>query len=168
MLTRLFPKSFVNRFEGHGLALWMLGALIALNLLVSINSIVNTQSVVVSADRFPLDDYGIFGAQAVLMLFASSALGRLMLALIALLALIRYRAMVPLVYLLLLVEYAGRRMIIAAYDVERVPSVSAETISVGSYLNTIWITLMLAGFALSFWPRKRDRDAAVMKVNNRE
>src|SRR5687767_2341732 len=99
MLTRLFPRVADNRFEGHRAALWLLGLLIALKLVIGLNSIFNTASVASGADGIPLDSYGAAAAREVLLLFALLALGHLALTLVALAALIRWRALVPFVYL---------------------------------------------------------------------
>jgi len=103
MLNRLFPRQVDNRFDGHRAALWLLGLFIALKLVMSVNSILNTASIA-TGDGIPLDSFGPAAAREVLTLFALMALGQLALALIALTALIRYRALVPVIYLLLLGE----------------------------------------------------------------
>ena len=95
MLDRLFPRQVDNRFDGHRAALWLMGLLVALKLVVSLNSIFNTASVAQGADGIPLDSYGVAAAREVLTLFALTALGQLALALVALAALIRWRALVP-------------------------------------------------------------------------
>ena len=155
LIHRIFPSQFDNRFDGHRLALWLLGGLLALKLLMSTNSILNTASVAVGADGFPLESYGAAGARAVLMLFALTSLGQLMLAVLGLLALVRYRAMVPLVYTLLLLEHVARRTIVQAYAVDR-----SGGGSTGLYINLALLGLLTAGFALSLWPRTRRSPAA--------
>ena len=149
MLSRLFPRQIDNRFEGQRLALWLLAILVALKLLVSLNSILNTESVAVGADGFRLESYGGDGARAVLMLFAVGAVANLTLALLGLAVLVRYRAMVPLVFLLSLFEHAGRRLIVQAYAIER-----AQAMSAGFAINMAVLGLLLLGFGLSLWPRK--------------
>ena len=150
LLQRLFPKRFDNFFEGHRAALWLLGVLVALKLVVSLNSILNTATVAVGADGFRIDSYGADGGSAVLMLFALNALGQLALALVGVVALIRYRAMVPFLFLLGLFEFAARRLIIGSYAIERTPEVNAPF-----YLNLAVGALLVIGFALSLWPRRQ-------------
>ena len=158
MLQRIFPNQFDNRFDGHRLALWLLGGLVALKLVMSINSILNTASVAAGADGFPLASYSVAAARAVLMLFALMSLGQLMLAVLGLVALIRYRAMVPLVYAVLLLEHVARRLIVQAYDVDR-----SSSAPVGFYINIALLGLLTAGFALSLWPRTRRSSAATLE-----
>ena len=82
---------------------------------MSLNSIFNTESVAVGADGIPLASFGPEAARQVLLLFALLALGQLAIALVALTALIRYRALVPFVYLVLLGEQLARRLIAQNY-----------------------------------------------------
>ena len=150
MFDRLLPRQFDNRFDGYRLALWLLGLLLALKLVISVNSLLNTASVAAGADKFPLASYGADGANAVLMLFALHALAGLMLTLVGILALVRYRAMVPFVFLLLAVEQIARRLIVQAYAIQRSEPTSAAVI-----VNMTLLGLLLLGLALSLWPRKR-------------
>jgi hypothetical protein len=146
-LNRLFPKQVDNRFDGHGAAVWLLGLFIALKLAMSVNSIVNTASVAAGADGLPLDSFGPAAARAVLMLFALTSLGQLTLALIALTTLIRYRAMVPFIYLVLLGEQLARRFIVQTYAVPR-----TESTAVGWYVNVGLVALLTLGLVLSLIP----------------
>lgn len=108
---RLLPTQVDNRFEGHRAALWFLGTFIALKLAMSVRSIVDTASVV-TGDGIPLGSFGPAAGREVLTLFALMALGQLMLASIALIILLRYRALIPSICLLLLIERVASRLII--------------------------------------------------------
>jgi hypothetical protein len=149
MLLRLFPRQIDNRFEGHRLALWLLALLVGLKLIVSLNSILNTAAVASGADGFPLDSYGADGARAVLMLFAIGAVANLTLALFGVAVLVRYRAMVPFVFLLSIFEHVGRRLVVETYSIER-----AQALPAAFAINMAVLALLLIGLALSLWPRK--------------
>ena len=144
MLKPLFPRQVDNTFGGYTAALWLLGLFIALKLAMSVNSMLNTAAVAAGADGLPLDSFGPAAARAVLMLFALVALGQLMLAVIALVTLIRYRALVPFIYLVLLGEHLARRFIVQGYAVERI-----EGTPVGWYVNAGLLTLLTIGLVLS-------------------
>lgn len=150
MLARLFPRQADNTFHGYRAALWLLGLFIALKLAMSINSILNTASVAAGADGLPLDSYGPAPTQAVLMLFALTALGQLTITVFALTALIRYRAMVPFIYLVLLGEQLARRFIVQDYSVVR-----TEGISAGSYVTLGLLALLTLGLVLSLIPSRQ-------------
>ena len=150
MLERLFPKQIDNSFAGHGASLWLLGLFVAVKLLMSVNSMINTASIAAGPDGFPLDRYGAGGAAAVLMLFALNAYGQLILVLLSLVALVRYKAMVPLVYLLWLVDQAGRRILVESHALERAGSADA-----GFWINIGLLTLVAAGAALALLTSRR-------------
>jgi hypothetical protein len=150
MLNRLFPRQADNAFDGNRAALWLLGLFIALKLAMSVNSILNTASVASGADGLPLDSYGPAAAQTVLMLFALTALGQLALAAIALTVLIRYRALVPFIYLVLLGEQLARRFIVQDYSVVR-----TEGIPAGWYVTLGLLALLTLGLVLSLISTRR-------------
>ncbi len=152
MLNRLFPSQVDNRFDGYRPALWLLGLLIALKLAMSFNSIFNTASVAQGADGIPLDSFGPAAAREVLLLFALMSLGQLFLTLIALTALIRYRALVPFIYLVLLGEHLARRFIVQSYALA-----GAQSTAVAWYVYYGLLTLLALGLALSLIPARAPR-----------
>ena len=143
VLDRLLPVRIDNDFRGHRAALWLLGIHIALKLIMSLNSIFNTRSVATGADGLPLDTWPSDSVQALLMLFAVVAIGQLFLNLVALLALVRYRAMVPLVFAVLLLEQLCRRALILDYAVPR------DGTAVGTYINLGLTAILFVGLVLS-------------------
>jgi len=150
MLNRLFPRQVDNTFDGHRAALWLLGLFLALKLVMSVNSILNTASVATGGDGLPLDSFGPAAARTVLMLFALTSLGQLTITLIALTTLIRYRAMVPFIYLVLLGEQLARRFIVNSYAVVR-----TEGAPVGWYVNFALLVLLTLGLVLSLIPARQ-------------
>lgn len=150
MLDRLFPRQIDNRFQGHRAALWLIGLLVALKLIVSLNSIFNTASVAAGADGIPLASYGPAAAREVLNLFALSALGQLALTVIALAALIRWRALVPFLYLVMLAEQVARRFVIQSHDLVR-----AAPSPVAFYVVYGTLAIIAFGLLLSLLPARR-------------
>jgi hypothetical protein len=73
-------------------------------------------------------------------------LSLLIFSLLGVLALIRYRAMVPLVFLLLLLEHLGRKLIFVAMPIAQAGEPPAFSI------NLVLMASMLIGLALSLWP----------------
>jgi len=92
----------------------------------------------------------------VLMLFALTALGQLTITAFALTTLIRYRAMVPFIYLLLLGEQLARRFIVQDYAVAR-----TEGIPAGRYVTFGLLALLMLGLVLSLVPARRRGDASL-------
>ena len=151
LLGRLWPKQLDNRFEGHRAALWLLGLYVAVKLAMSLNSIFNTAAVAGGADGIQLGSFGAAAAREVLTLFALVGLGQLALVLLAAVALIRYRAMVPLMFLTLLGEGVARRIIVQSFEPARTAAGSG-----GFWINIGLLALLALGLVLSLIPRKNN------------
>ncbi len=149
MIQRLFPAQIDNRFDGHRLALWLLGIYVGLRLVIGINSIANTERIAGGVDGYRLASYGADGARAVLMLFSISGLAGLTMALLGVIVLMRYRAMAPMLLALLLFDFLARRMIIQSYAVA-----PGGTLGFASWLNMALLAMLVVGLALSFWPSR--------------
>jgi predicted neutral ceramidase superfamily lipid hydrolase len=147
MLERIFPKQFDNVFGGHFLAVWLFGATALMELAMGANALLNTRTVAASADGIPIDQYVNGGAQAVVALFALAGLFRLLLALQSLLVLVRYRAMIPLMFLIWLVLHLGSKGLVLLHPVARSGVSSAQ---LGSFFVYAIIAMLILGFALSF------------------
>jgi hypothetical protein len=145
MLDKLLPQSIDNRYRGRKLALWLLGILVLLKGAMGVNCIFNGYIVATTADGIPLDTFTPAGAKAVVSFLALWGWSLLLFSLLGLLALVRYRAMVPLVFLLLLLEQLGRKAILIAMPIAPVGSPSAFSI------NLVLVGLMVVGLALSLW-----------------
>ena len=152
MLERIFPRQIDNSYRGHRLGLWLLGLFVASKLIMSTNSILNTRVVAMGADGIPLDSYGAGGAETVIRLFSLLAVGQFVLALLGLLALVRYRAMVPLVFLLLLADHLGRRVVGMIHPVE-----SAGGPPAGLYITLALLAVLIAGLGLSLLKEAKPR-----------
>ena len=143
MLQRLLPQRIDNTFRGHRLALWLFGVLVLMKGGIGLGTIFNGRSAATSADGIPLDTFSPAGEQAFVSLFAAWGLSQLMLNLIGLLVLVRYRAMVPFMFALLLLEHLSRRLIFVV-----LPIASTGT-SPGFFVNLVFVAVMIVGLALS-------------------
>ncbi|HEV3470866.1 MAG TPA: hypothetical protein VG148_16200 [Pyrinomonadaceae bacterium] len=152
MLERLLPRHVDNAYHGHRAALWLFAALVLMKTGISLNSIFNGYDVAVSADGIPLDMFTPAGAQAVVSAFAAWGLAQLTICLLCVLVLVRYRALVPFMFALLLLEHLGRRLLFQVMPIVRTGTPP------GFYVNLVLLVLMLAGLTLSL--RSRDRRPA--------
>lgn len=143
MLDRLVPHSVDNTYYGYRLALWLFAVVVFMKLGISLTSIFNGYAVASSADGIPLDTFTSAGAQAVVSLFAAWGLAQLMICLLCILALVRYRALIPFLFVLLLLEHLGRKLIFQV-----MPIVKAGT-PTASAVNLVLLALMVIGLALS-------------------
>ena len=142
-MTTLFPRRADNDYSGYKVALWIFGLILLLKVTMSVNSIFNGQLVASSADGIPLDSYTPAGSRAVVALFATLGLSQLALCFIGILVLIRYRALVPFLFTLFLLEHLGRRLISRFLPVARVGQPPAIVV------NLILLSLMVVGLVLS-------------------
>jgi hypothetical protein len=153
MLSAILPQQIDNAYRGHKIALWLFGLLLILRTVIGVNSIVNGYLIASTADGIPLDSYGPAAAQTVVTLFALLGLSTLIICALGVLTLVRYRAMVPLMFALLLLEYAARKLILYLMPIAKTGA------SPGWVVNLVLLTLMLAGLALSLWSRERPQVA---------
>jgi hypothetical protein len=151
VLDRLFPRAIDNSYRGAKSALWLLGFLAAIRMAMGLNSIFNGASVLSGADGVPLASYPPAAVRTLLTVFAFWAWGLVLFSLIALLALVRYRAMTPLVFTLLLVEHLGRKVIIQVLPIARSGAAPA------SWINTTLLVVTVVGLLLSL---RRSTDGA--------
>ncbi|CAG0947310.1 hypothetical protein ANRL1_03939 [Anaerolineae bacterium] len=148
MFNRLLPPRVDNTFRGHKLALVLFGLLLFLKVIISLNSILNGDLVAIG-DGIPLDTFPTAAAQAYVSLFALFGLSQFMLCLLCIFALVRYRALVPLMLALLVLEFLGRRLIFQFMPLERTGTL------VASIINLVLLALMLVGLALSLWSQRQ-------------
>lgn len=108
MMNRLFPRSVDNDYRGHRLALWVLVPITFLTLGRSLIHMFRFDGGAQSIATIPLDRYSDPAAAAVILIFGLWGLSQLLLGLLYVVVLIRYRALIPLMYLTLILEYCGR------------------------------------------------------------
>ena len=151
MIGRIFPKQLDNDYRGYSLAIFLLALIVLAKMAISVNTIVNTRFVIETADHVPLDSYG--AGATIVFLFKAWGLAHLLLAALGLLAMIRYRATIPLAYLVLLLEHIGRKTFIMIAPVPIASSGNEP--SLAFVINLLLLGGMLIGFALSLSPAQR-------------
>jgi hypothetical protein len=143
MFNQLLPQRIDNTYRGYKLALWLFALLVFIKVAISLNCIFNGYSVATSADGIPLDTFTSAGAQTVVSLFALLGNSWLMICLLCILVLARYRSMIPLMFGLLLLEHLSRKLIL-----QFLPMVRTGT-PPGFFVNLVLLAVMLVGLALS-------------------
>ena len=151
MSNRIFPKQFDSHYRGHLLSIWIFGGAVLMELAMGVNSLVNPRTVATMADGIPLDQYAAGGADAVIAVFAIAGLFRVTLAILGLVALIRYRTMIPLMFIVLLFPQLGSKALLALHPVTRS---GVATAHVGSAFVFALIGMLCVGFALSLIDRR--------------
>src|SRR5258708_26010070 len=146
MLGLLFPRVIDNRFRGQRLGYWLMAPVLVLKIGIAVASILTPREAN-KADAINVSTYSEPALRHAMTSTALLGLLHLCIGLICLLAMIRYRAMVPLVYLWLLVEFLGRRVIFELYPIARVHSPSRRSI-----VNLALLAMLPLGFALALVP----------------
>ncbi len=143
MLDRLLPRRLDEGYRGHRLALWLFGLVVLVRLGMSLGTVFDGRSVAITADGIPLDTYGPAGAQTVVSLFAVLGLAQAMLAVVGVVALVRYRGLVPFLLAVFIVEYLCRRIVLAALPIARTGAPP------GGLVNLALLGVMIVALALS-------------------
>jgi hypothetical protein len=143
MINRLLPQPIDNTYHGHRIALWLFALLLFMRVAMSVNSIFNASDVASSADGIPLHTYPPAAARTVVSLFALLGLSHLMICLLGIVVLVRYRSMIPFLFALLLLEHSSRRLILHFSPIIRTGTPP------GFYVNLVLLAVMLLGLALS-------------------
>ena len=145
MYSQLLPQRIDNTYRGHKLALWLFGLLVLIKTAMSVNSIFLGHKVATSADGIPLDTFPPAAAETIVAMFAIWGLAHLMICLLCVLVLVRYRALIPFMFLFLLVEHLGRKLILQFISIARTGTPP------GSFVNLALLAVMIVGLALSLW-----------------
>jgi hypothetical protein len=147
-MDRLLPRSLDNVYRGKTLALWLFGLVIAIRLVQSGMILFNPYGTVRSADGIPLDAYPASAAQTIVAMYALYALMRFLLSSIGVVTLVRYRSAIPLMFVVILVNYAAVQLLVQFVPLSRSGS------SPASIVNRTLIAMTVVGLILSLWKRR--------------
>ena len=152
MLSSLLPKHADDTYRGYKVALWLLALVLLMKVGISLGSIFNGRAAAGSADGIPLDTFTPAGAQAVVTLFALLGISNLMLCFVGILVLVRYRAFVPLMFALLVLEHLSRKLALLMLPIETTGA------PLGTVVNLVILAVLIAGLGLSLWRRSGLQD----------
>lgn len=148
MLSRLLPAHLDNDFRGHQAAIWIFALVTAMKLALGLVHVFSADGGAQTMSHIPLDSYSAGAAQNVVGLFARLGLEQLLLGAIFVVVLLRYRALIPLMFLLALAAQAG------AFALAAWKPLSLTVSSGAAPLHLVLSALYLAGLALSLLGRK--------------
>jgi hypothetical protein len=147
MLDRIFLRQFDNAYRGHRLAIWLLVLVVLVKAAQGANAVINPHLVMTTADGIPVDSFNAAGAEAAIALFALLGLYILILPLVSAVVLIRYRTMIPFMYLMLLIVQVGSLGLRFAHPIAR--SGAYHAMPIRMYVNLGLLAMMVIGFVLS-------------------
>lgn len=164
MLNRIFPKQIDNTYRGYWLALWIYVPIILMKFamgfnVAGVNPWISNIYILKEVDGVPLDTFGAEAGSTIVYMAASWALGLLLLSSLGLLVFIRYRAMIPLMFLVLSIEQVGRKGISLMNPIVR--AVESQGLSPGAMVNWALTAALIVGLVLSLVPRKDARESTL-------
>jgi hypothetical protein len=153
MFKHFLPQRIDNAYRGHMLALWLFGAVVFMKTSIGLGTIFNGRAAAISADAIPLDTFPPAAAQAFLSVFAIWGFAQVMIGLLCILALVRYRALVPFLFALLLLEHLGRKLILFFLPIAKTGTAP------GLFINLALVAVMILGLVLAL--RTKDNAQAL-------
>ena len=143
MPSRLLPSTTDFNYEGRRTALWILGVVLTIKLVTGFGSVLNGYQAASAADGFPLAEYSPAGAQAVIALFGALGVTQILVCVLGMVVLVRYRALVPLFLLFLVLEFLARKGVTYFNPISRTPG------NLGFWLNWAIFVALCVGLILS-------------------
>ena len=153
MFEKAVPRFVDNTFAGHKPAVWLLALILLVKIAQSIAVIFGGASVVRGADGIPLDTYAPPAAQTIVSLWAFLGFTRLLIYLLGVLVVFRYRSLVPFMFGLLLIQDAGRYLVLHFLPIVRVGS------PLGPMVNAVLTALTIVGLILSLVPKTKSQSS---------
>jgi hypothetical protein len=158
MINRIFPLQFDNNFRGSKIALFVFAPIIIFKGIMGfniggLNPWISASHILEEIDQIPLSTMPSQLANNIL--FSSMAWGILLLLLciLGMIALFRYRTMIPMLFLFLLTEQIGRRWI--NFQLYQAPLIDLHDLSAAAIINWSLTILLMVGFALSLSRSKK-------------
>lgn len=111
MLEQLLPQPADNNFRGHPIAKWTFIAMTVLTIGRSLAHMFLPDSGAQSIATIPLDGFSAEAATVIIGMFAQWGLTQLMFGAIYVLTIWRYQSLIPLMWLFIFLEYAGRLLL---------------------------------------------------------
>lgn len=108
MIQKILPPVIDNDYKGHKIALWFFYLITIVTIVRSCIHMFKDDGGAQSIATIPLDSYVNGGAEAVIFIFAYWGLSQLMFGLLQGIVALKYKSMIPLMYLFLLLEYVAR------------------------------------------------------------
>jgi hypothetical protein len=110
-MKQLFPDVLNNDYKGNRISLYFFYAITCVTLLRSLIHVFSPDGGAQSIATIPLDLYDDNAAHAIIHLFSEWGLSQLLFGLFYMLVLFKYKSLIPLMYVFLLLEYTARLLL---------------------------------------------------------
>lgn len=108
MLNTIFPKKITNDYQGKPIAKWVFCVITLVTIVRSMIHVIATDGGAQSIATIPLYDYSKAAAATVILMFSLWGLSQLLMGIVYVIVLWRYQALIPFMYVLLIIEYGMR------------------------------------------------------------
>ena len=142
----VLPDQIDNQFSGYQVSLWFFYLLTAVTLWRSQHHLFAPDGGAQTIATIPLDRYSKKASSTIIGVFALWGLSQLIIGLLYLITCIKYSSLIPLFYLLAIIEYAVR----AVYMPMCKPIETLGT-APGAMINTPFVIVFSVMFMLSIW-----------------
>ena len=139
----ILPKEINNTYTGHPIALYTFYIIIFITIVRSLINILAPDGGAQSIATIPLDTYSVESANTVIFMFGLWGISQLLLGILFLVIAIRYRALIPLMYLFIFTEYS-LRLILGFFK-----PITLTGVAPGGIGNYMFIILSIFLFMLS-------------------
>lgn len=150
MVSRFLPSRADNTYRGYKIGLWIFGLVVLFRLAIALGTIFNGHNAASSADGIPLSTFGPGGAQAVVTEYAMWGLAHVVISIVCIVVLVRYRSLVPFMFALITFEHLARKAILYVLPIE-------GTAAPGGTINVVLLIVMLAGLLLTVMQRAPEK-----------
>ena len=144
----IFPKQINNTYTGHPIALYTFYIIIFITIVRSLIHILVPDGGAQSIAPIPLDTYSVESANTVIFMFGLWGISQLLLGILFLIIAIRYKALIPLMYLFIFTEYT-LRLILGFFK-----PITLTGVAPGGIGNYVFIILSILLFMLSMKTKK--------------
>lgn len=141
-MNKILPDKITNDFKANKILIYVFCLITLITIARSLIHIFAIDGGAQSIAGFPLETYSPEASKAVVLIFSVWGLSQLIMGIFYLIVLLKYKSLIPLMYLFLFLEYTGR-LLLGIYK-------SAESTHVvpGSIANYLMIPLSLVLFIL--------------------
>ena len=156
----LFPKTIDNRYRGQWLALFLFVPVLLLKLMMGFNvagfnPALEVRDILQNVDGVPLDTYSQEAASDILFMASAWGFSLFIIGLFGAIALLRYRAMLPIAILMLTIEQVGRKAMSIAESGLRL---GADELTTGNIINWALSAALILALILSVMKRRSVTD----------
>ena len=150
IINKVFPAPVTNIFPGYKLALYVFALLVLITVVRSLIHIIAPDGGAQSIATIPIDTFEGAARSVVIHMFSLWGLSQLLMGIVYAVVLVKYRSLIPFMYVLIIIEYS-MRIVLGIFK-------PIETLSTppGAILNFIMIPLSIFMLVLALKSPKKD------------